>query len=50
MTTYTLRHGRMRHILRPWRVDCRCRFEVFPCPPVRMGVARPAVLTAWRLW
>ncbi|MBB4749115.1 hypothetical protein [Actinoplanes lobatus] len=47
MTTYTLRHGPQRHILRPWRLDCRCRFEVYPCPPVRLGVVQPAVRTRW---
>jgi hypothetical protein len=50
MSTYTIKHGPRRHILRPWRLDCACRFEAYPCPPVRLGAARAAIRTAWNLW
>lgn len=47
---YDLKHGPQRHVLRPWRLTCRCRFETFPCPPVRMGIAPAAIRISWRLW
>jgi hypothetical protein len=50
VTTYTIKHGPRRHILRPWLRDCACRFEDFPCPPVRLGMVRPAIRTVWVLW
>ncbi|MEV6297865.1 hypothetical protein AB0M02_00495 [Actinoplanes sp. NPDC051861] len=42
MAKYTINHGPRRHLLRPWRRDCRCGFEVYPCPPVRLDVVKPA--------
>ncbi|KUL39292.1 hypothetical protein [Actinoplanes awajinensis] len=47
MTHYTITHGPRRRVHRPWRVDCTCGFEVYPCVPVRLGVVTPAARTRW---